>query len=287
MAKPIYPFQPFMEVTISDSSECFSDRIFIPEDMIANGFIPSDFFYERLHALTAKLGYPLTKDDIRTAYDFLTVVSKEATTTIKTKSDVIGNVTISFCVIGVENENIPEEVELASEIVSHNSILNQDDLPKIVISDDDDTKGISVSGYINEVLRLNEYRIDKALPKSQIVIMIIPSDDAAMTESKCQWLHYHVNNYMNRGYKIYIEIETETGANLMQYIINCQYPHCVVVLNGEPEKYVKPLSYQPLGACSSSSAGPLTIESVMRQFSTHRLDPSCDTCKQTNALLEV
>lgn len=281
MAKPIYPFQPFVEIEINDSSESFSDRLFIPEDLISNGSVPSAYFYEKVFELTSKLGYPLSRDDITLAHGISDVIDSSGIITILTKSEVIGAVAISHNVIGIENAAIS---------------VNEHSQPSGLVADIEDSTDIdscmphteaTVSSYINEIVRLNEDRKKNASLKSKIVIMIAPSSDEDMTESKCEWLHYHTNNYMNRGYKIYVENESQTGRDLIQYILNCGYENCVVVLDGEPESYISPLNYQPIGACVHNKPGKPTVKSVMEQFATHCLDPSRETVKQTNALVAV
>lgn len=279
MAKPIYPFQPFIEVTIDDNNESFSDRIFIPEELISDGFLPYDVFYESLYELISKVGYPISKDEIMLAYGKSGVVDSSGVTTIITKSESIGAVTIGYFIVGMENAAIPIDIDLeSSEMMSEEDVL---------IDDENQQSEVTVSSYINEIVRLNEYRDKNTSLKSKIVIMILPSSDDDMTESKCEWLHYHTNNYMNRGYKIYVENESQTGRDLIQYILNCEYTNCVVVLDGEPETYVSPLNYQPIGACVHNKPGKPTVRSVMEQFATHALDPSKETVKQTNALVNV
>lgn len=277
MAKPIYPFQPFVELHIKDDQDGIYDRLFIPEELIIDETIPSSFYYEKLHDLTSRLGYPLDKDTIMAACNFSSILPKDACIAITTMSESIGTAVITHNIVGLENAVIPviknECLEVVGDLVDERE-LAIDDVPSEV----------TVSSYINEVVRLNEYRENNNFIKSKITIMIIASNDDDMTESKNEWLHYHANNYMNRGYEIYIENQSKTGKDLMQYMIDCQYSNCVVVLDGEPVVDIKPLKHQPIDACVHNKPGKATARSVMEQFATHGLDPSMETVKQTNAL---
>lgn len=280
MAKPIYPFQPFVELYIKDDQEDICDRLFIPEELIIDGTISSSFYYDNLHDLTSRLGYPITRDGIISAYNFSSVLAESACVAITTMSEDIGTVVITHNIVGLKNaviHVIKDENSEEGEVLSEDQDLDYDE----------GLSAVTVSSYINEIVKLNEYREKNNFIKSKITIMIIASDDDDMTESKNEWLHYHANNYMNRGYQIYIENQSRTGKDLMQYIIDCQYSNCVVVLDGEPLVDIKLLMYQPIDACVHNKPGKATAESVMEQFATHRLDPSKETAKQTNALTVI
>ena len=283
MAKPIYPFQPFIDVMITDNSDIFSDRIFIPEELISGVVIPNDFFFDSLYELTLKLGYPLSKEDVSFAFGLPIIVEKSKTTTIVTKSENIGSVTISYMVTGMENANPPslaDDKYLPSKGVAENEFLPD-------IEDDDEYTEVTVSSYINEIVKLNRHHDKKSALKSKIIVMIAPCSNDKMTESKHEWMHYHINNYMNRGYKIYVENESEVGKELIQYIVNCNYKNCVVVLKGEPSTREGLLNYQPIEACAHEDSSTPTLVSVMEQFASFVLDPSKDTVKQRNALANV
>lgn len=276
MAKPIYPFQPFIELYIKDDQEDIYDRLFIPEELIIDGTISSSFYYDNLHDLTSRLGYPIAKDSIISAYNFSSVLAESACVAITTMSETMSTVVITHSIVGLENAAIPVTKDECPEV---STLVDEQETDL-----DEDLSEVTVSSYINEIVRLNEYRQNNNFIKSKIVIMILASNDADMTESKNEWLHYHTNNYMNRGYQIYIENQSQTGKDLMQYIIDCQYSNCVVVLDGEPLVDIKPLMYQPIDACVHKGPGKATAKSVMEQFATHGLDPSKETVKQTNAL---
>lgn len=275
MAKPIYPFQPFIEVSISDKSSGFYDRIFVPEELLEKDVISAHFFYENMHKLMIKLGYPISKEDLLTAYSYLSIMNKSAAVTIITKAEDIGSVTIQHSLVGAENAYRPTDIAIND---------NQDDE---TVDDEDENAEICVSAHITEMARLNENRQAQRFLNSKIVIMIYPSEEELLDESKLEWLHYHVNNYMNRGYKIYVEIISEIGRDLMQYILNCNYKNCVVVLNGSPEKPNPILHYQPIEACTPCQNGDTDAKYVMEQFATHLLNPCIEEVKQTNALTEL
>lgn len=263
MAKPIYPFQPFIEVSMKDNSAVFFDRIFIPEELISNKAVPADFFFSQLYMLTARLGYPIYKEELELAFGFLETISKRATTTISTSSDEIGLVTIDYKVIGLDN-----------------TYLSQDE-----DGFEADT-GVTVSSYIPEMESLNNYRSSNPFLMSRITIMVFPDIDE-MTDSRCDWLHYHLNNYMNRGYRLFIEQDSKTGANLMRYIRDCGYTRCRIYTTGDGFDRQELFEYQPIEACTWGIGEERTIKNAMEHFASHSLNPSSDTIKQTTALTAV
>ncbi|MED6316529.1 MAG: hypothetical protein VYA60_04725 [Pseudomonadota bacterium] len=274
MSKPIYPFQPFIEVSISDDYSNFYDRIFIPEDSLESlesDIVTAEFFYENIHKLMVKLGYPISKETLLANYSYLSVIQKSGATTIITKAEDIGSVTIQHTLVGMENAYRPIHINKEREDAES----------------DVEPEDICVSAHITEMERLNNNRQSQKFLSSKIAIMVYSSEDGPLDDVKQEWLHYHMNNYMNRGYKIYVEILSDMGRDLMQYILNCNYSNCVVVLNGSPEKPNPIFHYQPIEACTPNKNGDTDAKYVMEQFATHVLDPFNDRVKQINALTEI
>ncbi len=264
MPNPAYPFQPFIEVNITDVKEVFYDRIFVPDDVIKNGLIPTEFFLYNLQQLTARLGYPFRLSDLENEFGFNTNIDNQLTLTIPTKTELLGLVTIDYQVIGLDNF-YPETVD-----------------------DGDESKiaGISVISHILEIARYNNYRYERQFLMSKIAVMVLPLDERTKG-NKNEWLFYHINNFMNRGYKIIIEDESVAGATLKQYIIDTSYTNCVLVTEGNDYVCEKPLIHQPIEACSWNYEDTPTIELGMRRFATHLIDPSSDLIKQTTALIAL
>ena len=279
MAKPIYPFQPFIEVHISDSKDSFYDRIFIPEDLLEEDMVKADFFYDNLYKLTTKLGYPFSRETFLVKYGYILSINESDAITLITNTESIGHVTIKHTIIGASNAYrkppAPQFTEDNSGVIFIDDTEQEEDYPEIC-----------VNSHIPEMVKLNEHRQNQDSLNSQITIMVLQSTDRSLNEDQCEWLHYHINNYMNRGYKIYIEAISDMGQDLMQYIINCHYSNCVVVLEGVLEQPSPLLDYQPLEACRLNDEGKVTVKGVMQQFATHLLDPSTEI-EQTNALISL
>ena len=263
MPKPRYPYQPFIDVNITDVREKFFDRIFIPEDIIDSGNVRSDFFIRNLQSITARLGYPFTTEVLDNSFGFIGNIDKDNIITIDTKSELIGLVTIDYMVVGIDNVYEPD----------------------LSISEDSES-GISVASYITEMARHNNYRYDRQFLTSKIAIMVLPVD-TKLTGSKFEWLHYHINNFMNRGYKVVIENESVNGFRLQQYILDAQYTNCIVITEGPDKQCEKPLNHQPIEAVAWEPNDKKSVEGAMRKIATHLIDPSSDLIKQTTALVAL
>lgn len=263
MPKPRYPFQPFVEVNITDDTDHFFDRIFIPEDLIIEGKIPSDFFIKNLQSITARLGYPFTVDVLDNLFGFIESVDSDNVRTIDTKSKMIGLVTIDCALIGMEN-------------------LYESDLEE----NEDSSAGISVASHIVEISKYNKYRYERQFLTSRIAIMALPVEEK--TEgSKHEWLYYHINNFMNRGYKIIIENQTTNGVRLERYILDANYTNCTLITENANNQYQEPLNHQPIEAFYWNAQEKPSIDLAMRRLATHLIDPSSDLIKQKTALVAL
>lgn len=288
MPKPNFPYQPFIELQVNDNQALIVDRLFIEEESIVDGKLSGNDFYQKINTLVAKLGYPLSELDVIMAYGTKEFADKQKAVSIDTGVESFGNLVIDHRLYGFGNQNYRNKKAQEKGRDGLNQYITQQAQYEQEGEDDNyHSSEVTVSAFINEVAAYNDYRQSNEFLSSQVSIMITPSNDDDMTDSKSDWLHYHVNNYMIRGYKLYIENTTKTGAKLLQYIIDSRYNNCVLVLDGEPTMDIGNLQYQPIDACLHNGKGQKTVFNVMERFAEYLLNPSLESVKQFSALTKI